>query len=64
MRPHGCPVCHGTGRALEYAFVDAKRLAPDFAIPPCHACGGRGYVVVSDTEHVVTPVFQYEVHAT
>ena len=59
MRPHSCPVCHGTGRAIEYAFVDAKRLAPDFAIPPGHACDGQGYV-----EHVVAPVFQYEVHAT
>ena len=59
MTPHVCPVCGGCGFLWRPTSSD-----PDKATFPYHACGGRGYVVVSDVEHVVEPVFRYEVHST
>lgn len=59
MTPHICPVCCGTGEVWRYG-TEANDTQPE----PCHACNGRGYVVVSDVEHVVQPVYALEIHAT
>jgi DnaJ-class molecular chaperone len=56
--PHKCPVCGGTG--VLYPPTSGNTLWNY----PCDACNGTGIVWGSDIEHVVQPVYRYDVHAS
>jgi hypothetical protein len=49
-----CPVCDGAGKLAPQ--LDRETTAPSVE-PPCHGCGGKGWVVVDDTAPLRQPIY-------